>query len=73
MVYVTFQAITIEDTDLLLSSSSLEASLFLPPSPSLVSSTQRVPGDSNYPEGTLKKKKTAMESSNVATNQANLA
>ena len=55
MVYVKFQAITLEfeDTDLLLSSSSLEASLFRPLSPSLVFSLPRVPGDSNYPDGTL--------------------
>ena len=71
MVYVMFQAIILEDTNLLLSSSSLEASLLRPLSPSLVSSPPRVPGDSNYPEGAFKKK-TAMES-NVAKNQANQA
>ena len=56
MVYGMFQAITLEDTELLFSSSSLEASPFRPLSPSLVSSPPRVPGDSNYPEGALKKK-----------------
>ena len=57
MVYVMFQAITLEDTDLLLSSLNLEAFLFRPLFPSLVSSPPRVPGDSNYPEGALQKKK----------------
>ena len=70
MVYVILQDITKEDTNLLLSNSSLEASLFRPLSPFLVSSPTRVPGYLNYPESALKKE-TAMENSNVAKNQAN--
>ena len=43
MVYAMFQAITLEDTDLLLSSSSLEVPPFQPLYPSLVSSLFELP------------------------------